>query len=243
MNDASGLARRYHWHSATVRDFVADPHTAIVGEPAGTIRNLVDGRAAPAQEALLAIARDDPARTLAEVRRLEMPRTPRRAPRRRPRAAARRGAGARPRARPARFRLLPAARTARAAHAAVAGAGRRSRARRAGAVRRSGALLVRPRRQGRSPVPGAADGVRRVDRGAAAGARCRQARAHATSWRDSPGSTRSRAPSNSAGSRLADVEAAIAHERAISRSIGGRTVLDDARQRRPPPRKGQLSLF
>ena len=32
MNDASGLARRYHWHSATVRDFVADPHTAIVGE-------------------------------------------------------------------------------------------------------------------------------------------------------------------------------------------------------------------
>ena len=33
MNDASGLARRYHWHSATVRDFVADPHTAIVGEP------------------------------------------------------------------------------------------------------------------------------------------------------------------------------------------------------------------
>ena len=45
MNDASGLARRYHWHSATVRDFVADPHAAIVGEPGGPIRNLVDGRA------------------------------------------------------------------------------------------------------------------------------------------------------------------------------------------------------
>ena len=73
MNEASRLARRYHWHSPAVRDFVADPHTAIVGEPTGTIRNLVDGRARPAQQALLAIAREEPARTLAEVRRLEMP--------------------------------------------------------------------------------------------------------------------------------------------------------------------------
>jgi uncharacterized protein len=34
---------------------------------------LVDGRAKPAQSALFAIAREDPARTLAEVRRLEIP--------------------------------------------------------------------------------------------------------------------------------------------------------------------------
>jgi hypothetical protein len=73
MNTLSRLARRYHWHSATVRDFTADPHTAIVGEHAGVIRNLVDGRARRAQEALLTIARTDPAKTLAEVRRLAMP--------------------------------------------------------------------------------------------------------------------------------------------------------------------------
>jgi hypothetical protein len=73
MNADSRLARRYHWHSAAVRDFTAEPHTAIVGAPQGTIRNLVDRRAASAQHALLAIARDDPARTLADVRRLEMP--------------------------------------------------------------------------------------------------------------------------------------------------------------------------
>jgi hypothetical protein len=73
MNEASRLARRYHWHSPTVRDFTADPHAAIVGEAQGVIRNLVDGRARPAQAALLAIARQDPARTLADVRRLEMP--------------------------------------------------------------------------------------------------------------------------------------------------------------------------
>src|SRR5438270_6805860 len=73
MNEGTRLARRYHWHSAAVRDFTANPHTAIVGESRGEIRNLVDGRAKPAQSALLAIAREDPARTLAEVLRLEMP--------------------------------------------------------------------------------------------------------------------------------------------------------------------------
>src|SRR5207248_9223899 len=26
MNDATGLARRYHWHSATVRNFTEEPH-------------------------------------------------------------------------------------------------------------------------------------------------------------------------------------------------------------------------
>src|SRR5581483_10027462 len=72
MNEGSRLARRYHWHSASVRDFTADPHTAIVGESQGIIRNLVDRRAAPAQDALLAIAREDPAHTLRDVRRLEM---------------------------------------------------------------------------------------------------------------------------------------------------------------------------
>jgi hypothetical protein len=73
MNAASRLARRYHWHSAAVRDFTADPHTAIVGQHAGTIRNLVDRRARPAQEAILTITHADPAKTLADVRHLEMP--------------------------------------------------------------------------------------------------------------------------------------------------------------------------
>ena len=78
MNEASRLARRYHWHSAAVRDFTSEPHTAIVGEHAGTIMNLVDLKARPAQDALLAITHEDPARTLADVarlrgRHLEMP--------------------------------------------------------------------------------------------------------------------------------------------------------------------------
>ena len=47
-----GLARRYHWHSAAVRDFTSSPHTAIVGEPVGQIMNLVDSHAVPAQDAI-----------------------------------------------------------------------------------------------------------------------------------------------------------------------------------------------
>ena len=42
MNPICSLARRYHWHSATVRDFTCEPHSAIVGEHQGTILNLVD---------------------------------------------------------------------------------------------------------------------------------------------------------------------------------------------------------
>lgn len=74
LNEENGLARRYHWHSASVRDFTSEPHTAIVGENEGTILNLVDRRAGPAQNALLEISRTDPERTLQTVQKLAMPR-------------------------------------------------------------------------------------------------------------------------------------------------------------------------
>jgi hypothetical protein len=73
LNDRTGLARRYHWHSASVRDFTSEPHTGIVGGSEGQILNLVDRRAQPAQAALLEIARTPPAETLATVQRLCMP--------------------------------------------------------------------------------------------------------------------------------------------------------------------------
>src|SRR5947209_3308569 len=73
MNDASALARRYHWHSPSVRDFIAEPHTGIVGEHQGTIMNLVDREARPAQNALLELVRQHPDATLRETRRLCLP--------------------------------------------------------------------------------------------------------------------------------------------------------------------------
>jgi len=74
LNDRSGMARRYHWHSLSVRDFVAEPHTGIVGEHQGVIMNLVDAHAKPAQTALLEIAHEHPETTLTAARRLCMPR-------------------------------------------------------------------------------------------------------------------------------------------------------------------------
>src|SRR5574338_222156 len=73
LNDANGLARRYHWHSASVHDFVADPHTAIFGENQGTIMNLVHAQADRAQNALLDIANERPEKTLIEARHLRLP--------------------------------------------------------------------------------------------------------------------------------------------------------------------------
>jgi uncharacterized protein len=70
LNDDTGLARRYHWHSATVRSFTAEPHTAIVGDHQGAIMNLVDGHAGAAQDALLTIAKTAPERTLQDARRV-----------------------------------------------------------------------------------------------------------------------------------------------------------------------------
>ena len=73
MNDSTGMARRYHWHSSTVRDFTIAPHTAIVGEHQGEIMNLVDREAKPAQAALLEVAREKPLVTLQQARRLCLP--------------------------------------------------------------------------------------------------------------------------------------------------------------------------
>jgi hypothetical protein len=73
LNNDSGMARRYHWHSVSVRDFVDAPHSAIVGENQGTIMNLVDAQAKPAQDALLRITRGNPEATLKDARHLQLP--------------------------------------------------------------------------------------------------------------------------------------------------------------------------
>jgi hypothetical protein len=73
LNDLSGLARRYHWHSARISDFTCEPHTAIVGESSGDILNLVDRRAKPAQGALLTIARQHPDATIREFQKIVLP--------------------------------------------------------------------------------------------------------------------------------------------------------------------------
>jgi len=67
LNDQAGLARRYHWHSATVRDFTCEPHTGIAGSHQGEIMNLVDAAARPAQNALLDISHQTPEVTIRDL--------------------------------------------------------------------------------------------------------------------------------------------------------------------------------
>jgi len=73
LNDRNGMARRYHWHSASVKDFVQEPHNAIVGENQGIIMNLVDVDARPAQRAMLELAHEKPDVALNAARYLHMP--------------------------------------------------------------------------------------------------------------------------------------------------------------------------
>src|SRR6478672_10579217 len=73
LNDQNGMARRYHWHSATVRDFVSEPHTAIFGQNQGILMNLVDNAARPAQSAMLEIVQEKPEKILSVARHLRMP--------------------------------------------------------------------------------------------------------------------------------------------------------------------------
>ena len=55
MNAEIHHARRYHWHSGDVTDFVDAPHSAIDGPPQGEIINLADRRADQSRVAQLSL--------------------------------------------------------------------------------------------------------------------------------------------------------------------------------------------
>ena len=72
MKDETSTARRYHWQSAGLRDFVEAPHSAIEGEGQGTIVNLTDLRAAKSRALSVdLLAELGPDRIVREVGRLE----------------------------------------------------------------------------------------------------------------------------------------------------------------------------
>jgi hypothetical protein len=53
MNGDRRQARRYHWSSEGLRDFVNEPHVAIEGHSHGRIINLTDRRAATSRDVQL----------------------------------------------------------------------------------------------------------------------------------------------------------------------------------------------
>ncbi len=68
MNEDKRQARRYHWHSVGLADFVDEPHAAIEGSSQGEIVNLTDHRAAQSRAAQLELlVSEGPERIVDEV--------------------------------------------------------------------------------------------------------------------------------------------------------------------------------
>jgi hypothetical protein len=73
MRDGSSTARRYHWHSSSLKSFVDEPHTGICGKNQGQILNLVAKEALLSRNAMLSMTAEHPERMIGEVRKLVLP--------------------------------------------------------------------------------------------------------------------------------------------------------------------------
>jgi len=78
MNESNGMARRYHWNSAAVNDFVCEPHAAVCCDARGRILNLVASDSAGARGATAELAAHPPDELVGELTRLKSLSLPRR---------------------------------------------------------------------------------------------------------------------------------------------------------------------
>jgi len=77
MNEENGYARRYHWIGQSVKDFVCEPHNAVCCDQRGEVLNMVAQESGPSRESSTWVARQEPAKVLAELKKvatLELPR-------------------------------------------------------------------------------------------------------------------------------------------------------------------------
>lgn len=71
MSNSSSTARRYHWHSPSVKSFTEEPHTSIYGENQGSILNLTDKMAQPLKAAMMEVASENPDKMLSEISKIK----------------------------------------------------------------------------------------------------------------------------------------------------------------------------
>lgn len=72
MNETNRYARRYHWLSETVTDFVNEPHSAILSQESGQALNLIASESDPARSTITDIAiTEKPEKVLAELKKLK----------------------------------------------------------------------------------------------------------------------------------------------------------------------------
>jgi len=78
MNESLGLARRYHWVSRGLSDFVEEPHKAICAQRRGLTLNLTARDSRETREAAAALAGERPDKLVGELERLQSLDLPRR---------------------------------------------------------------------------------------------------------------------------------------------------------------------
>jgi len=71
MNTLNRTARRYHWLSDTVTDFVCEPHSGIISNPAKITLNMVAKEGGNARETSTLVSQEKPAKTLELVERVK----------------------------------------------------------------------------------------------------------------------------------------------------------------------------
>jgi len=77
MNEDNGMARRYHWLSARLEDFVCEPHAAVCCDRRSPTLNLVARESEEARKTTSELARERPERLVSELeglKRIELPR-------------------------------------------------------------------------------------------------------------------------------------------------------------------------
>src|SRR5436190_10359268 len=78
MNDATGMARRYHWLAAQVRCYVNEPHAAICAEAESPTLNLVAAESEPVRSSSAELSREKPQVVLSALKELPVLSMPRR---------------------------------------------------------------------------------------------------------------------------------------------------------------------
>jgi hypothetical protein len=74
MDPDSKTARRYHWHSDSIRSFVEEPHTGVCGINQGAILNLTASEAGITRSSIMNIVAEEPKAMIHDVQRLLLPR-------------------------------------------------------------------------------------------------------------------------------------------------------------------------
>ncbi len=73
MNATTGYARRYHWHSRDLKDYINEPHTFVYGRSQGPILNLTDHAAGETRDGIVDIASAHPEKMIREIRKIKLP--------------------------------------------------------------------------------------------------------------------------------------------------------------------------